>query len=169
VDDPSPADPGGPAVYAAYVGAQVVSQEERKSSLEQRGLAVITTSGVLVALLFGLAAVLTGTSGYHLPNGARAPILIALVLFVIAAVAAIVTNLPLHYKGVTADALKKTVEDGWEHSTAEAQREVSLTEIKVFRRAKERNRTKGRALIVAILAEIAAVISLAVAIAVILD
>jgi hypothetical protein len=158
----------GAAVYAAYVTAQVVSQEERKRSFEQRGLAVITTSGVLVSLLFGLTAALTGVAGYHLPHASRGWILAALVCFVAAAVAAILTNVPLKYRGVTADALRKKIDECWQDSAAEAQREVALTEVKVIRRAKERNRLKGWAFIFAIAAEIAAVFCLAVAVAVIL-
>ena len=158
----------GAAVYAAYVAEQVASQEERKRSFEQRGLAVITTSGVLVSLLFGLTTALTGAAGYHLPHGSRGWILGALVCFVAAAIAAILTNVPLKYSGVTADALNKTIDERWQDSAAEAQREVALTEVKVIRRAKERNRWKGWALVFAIAAEIAAVVCLAVAIAVIL-
>jgi MFS family permease len=161
-------DRGGTSVYATYVAAQVASQEERKRSFEQRGLAVITTSGVLVSLLFGLTSVLTGAVGYHLPHGSRGWILAALVCFVVAAIAAILTNLPLNYSGVTADALKKTIDERWEDSAAEAEREVALTEVTVIRRAKARNRLKGRALVFAITAEIVAVLCLAVAVAVIL-
>lgn len=158
----------GAAVYAAYITAQVASQEERKRSLEQRGLAVITTSGVLVSLLFGLTAVLTGAVGYHLPHASQGWILAALVCFVSAAIAAILTNVPLKYSGVTADALRKTIDERWEDSAGVAQREVALTEVKVIRRAKERNRLKGWTLVFAIAAEIAAVFCLAVAVAVIL-
>jgi hypothetical protein len=158
----------GAAIYAAYVAAQVASQDERKHSFEQRGLAVITTSGVLVSLLFGLTATLTSAAGYELPHASRGWILGALVCFVAAGVAAILTNLPLKYSGVTVDALKKTIDESWQDSVAEAQREVALTQIKVIRRAKERNRLKGWALVVAISAEIAAVFCLAVAVSVIL-
>lgn len=95
-------------------------------------------------------------------------ILAALVCFVAAAVAAILTNLPLKYSGVTTDALKKTIDERWQDSAADAQREVALTEVKVIRRAKKRNRWKGWALVFAIASEIAAVLCLAVAVAVIL-
>ena len=158
----------GAAVYAAYVATQVANQEARKYSFEQRGLAVITTSGVLVSVLFGLSATLTSATGYQLPHASRGWILGALICFVGAAVAAILTNVPLKYSGVTVDALKKTIEERWQDSAAEAQREVALTQVKVIRRAKERNRLKGWALIAAISAEIAALFCLAVAVGVIL-
>jgi uncharacterized membrane protein YcjF (UPF0283 family) len=158
----------GAAVYAAYVASQVASQEARKSSFEQRGLAVITTSGVLVSLLFGLTAVLTGAAGYHPPGAARVPILAALFCFIVAAVAAITTNLPQLYRGVTAEALKKQIEEQWEDTGTEARRAVAFTELDVLARAKEQNHKKGEALALAIRAEIAAVYFLAVAVGTIL-
>lgn len=161
----TPRASGGAAVYAA---SQVASQEARKSSFEQRGLAVITASGVLVSLLFGLTAVLTGAAGYHLPAAARVPILAALFCFVVAAVAAITTNLPQLYRGVTADALKKQIEEQWEDTGTEARRAVALTELDVLERAREQNHKKGEALVLAIRAEIAAVYFLAVAVGAIL-
>lgn len=152
----------GAAVYAAYIASQVASQEARKSSFEQRGLAVITTSGVLVSLLFGL------TAGHHLPGAARVPILAALFCFVVAAVAAVITNLPQLYRGVTVEALKKQIEEQWEDTGTEARRAVALTELDVLARAKEQNHKKGEALALAIRAEIAAVYFLAVAVGAIL-
>jgi capsid protein len=159
---------GGAAVYAAYVAAQVAGQEARKSSSEQRGLAVITTSGVLVSLLFGLTAILTGAADYQLPEVSRIALLAALVFFVVAAIGGIVTNLPRSYRGVTADALKKQIDERWNDSAARAQREVALTDLKVIRRAKEQNSWKGRSLIIAIAAEILAVLCLAIAVGAIL-
>ncbi|MEX0972638.1 MAG: hypothetical protein WDZ46_05210 [Solirubrobacterales bacterium] len=158
----------GAAVYAAYVADQAAGQEERKSSFEQRGLAVITTSGALVSLLFGLTAVLTGAGGYQLPEVSRIGVLAALVFFVVAAIGGIVTNLPRSYRGVTVEALKKQIAERWEDSAPAAQREVALTELNVIRRAKEQNSWKGLALIIAIMAEILAVLCLAVAVGAIL-
>ena len=53
-------DTRGRAIYSDYIKEQLDAQEARKISLEQRGLAVITTSGVLVTLLFGLTALRSG-------------------------------------------------------------------------------------------------------------
>ena len=62
---PEDTDPRGRAIYADYIKEQQEAQEARKVSLEQRGLAVITTSGALVTLLFGLTA-LYRPAGEHL-------------------------------------------------------------------------------------------------------
>src|SRR6266540_1704964 len=46
----------GYVAYGDFVKDELDAQDKRKSSFEQRGLAVITTSGALVTLLFALAA-----------------------------------------------------------------------------------------------------------------
>jgi hypothetical protein len=60
--------------------------------------------------------------------------------------------------------LKRRIDEHWGDSAATAQREVALTELEVIRRAKEQNLWKGRSLIIAIAAEILAVLCLAVAV-----
>ena len=88
-------EPGGRAIYADYIKEQVEAQEARKLSLEQRGLAVITTSGVLVTLLFGLTALTVRRAAtFDIPNTAAGLLVGALVFFVLAALLAIITNLP---------------------------------------------------------------------------
>lgn len=52
-------DPAGLVVYGEFIKDELEVQDKRKASFEQRGLAVITTSGVLVTLLFALAALST--------------------------------------------------------------------------------------------------------------
>src|SRR5215207_5830795 len=85
----------GRSLYAKYIDEQTAAQEARKTSLEQRGLAVITTSGALVTLLFGLTALsVRPDSRFVIPDVAAALLVVALAFFVLAALLAIVTNLP---------------------------------------------------------------------------
>ncbi|HEX8117309.1 MAG TPA: hypothetical protein VF521_08555, partial [Pyrinomonadaceae bacterium] len=49
----------GYAAYGDFIKDELEAQDKRKASFEQRGLAVITTSGALVTLLFALAALST--------------------------------------------------------------------------------------------------------------
>jgi nitrate reductase NapE component len=127
-------------------------------SLEQRGLAVITTSGVLVTLLFGLTALsVRRASTFVIPDAAAALLIAALVCFVLAALSAIATNLPRSYEAVTVDDLRKAVRERWDDSEAVASRMVALTRLKMLASGKERNDAKGKALVAAMLLEILAV------------
>ena len=154
----------GRDVYASYIKGELENQQARKASFEQRGLAVITTSGALVTLLFGLTALSTKrTATFDIPGAAAAFLTVALVFFVLAAVSAIITNLPRTYQGVTVDALRGAVKDRWDDNEAEASRMVALTQLKTLAAAKDINTQKGRALITGMALEIVAVALVGVA------
>jgi hypothetical protein len=155
---PSAFDEGGRDIYADYIKEQLDAQEARKLSLEQRGLAVITTSGVLVTLLFGLTALsVRRESTFIIPDAAAVLLIVALVFFVLAALCAIVTNVPRSYEGVTVDALRGAVRERWEDSEAVASEMVALTRLKMLASAKKNNDAKGIALVIAMSLEILAV------------
>src|ERR1700694_370776 len=102
---PASTTDSGASILAAYVQAQLARQDARKTSLEQRGITVITTAGALVTLLFGLAALSTKRAQtFALPAGASYLLVVALVLFFGAALAAILTNVPLEYEEADAEA-----------------------------------------------------------------
>jgi nitrate reductase NapE component len=155
---PLAADPGGRDVYADYIKEQLEAQEARKLSLEQRGLAVITTSGALVTLLFGLTALsVRRASTFVIPDTAAALLIVALVFFVLAALCAIVTNLPRSHEAVTVAALRKAVKERWSDSEAVALQMVALTRLRTLASAKQNNDAKGVALVIAMGFEILAV------------
>ena len=152
------AEPAGRTIYADYIKEQLDAEEARKVSLEQRGLAVITTSGVLVTLLFGLTALsVRRATTFVVPDAAAGLLIGALVLFVLAALSAIVTNLPRSYEGVTVDALRQAVKERWEDGEAVAAEMVALTRLKMLASAKRNNDVKGWALVIAMGCEILAV------------
>lgn len=158
----------GSTVYASYIGEQLAEQDTRKQSIEQRGVAVITTSGTLVSLLFGLGAVLTGVDEYELPHGAEPWLYASMIAFVLAAVGGIVTNLPLLYIGVSPDDLKDAVENLWDDAPNIAEQRIAATQVKVLAKARTLNDLKGYFLLAAVGAEVVAVAFLASALSVIL-
>jgi hypothetical protein len=54
---------GGP-IYVELLKERLQEERAHKTSLEQRGLSVITSSGTLVTLLFALAAVVTASKSF---------------------------------------------------------------------------------------------------------
>jgi hypothetical protein len=162
------ADERGSTVYAAYIEDQLVTQNARKQSIEARGIAVITTSGVLVSLLFGLAAVLTGADNYQLPSGAEPWLYAALVGFVLAGIGGILANVPLFYISVNPPDLQAAVNSMWDDDPKVAEQRVAATRVNVLTRAKKLNNVKGYILMGAVTAEVLAVVFLALAIRVII-
>jgi hypothetical protein len=74
------------AVYAAFIEKELVDQRASKASMEQRCIAVVSTSGILVTVLFGFAAIARKSDGLHVPPSARSWFCLALGGFVVAAV-----------------------------------------------------------------------------------
>jgi hypothetical protein len=151
-------------VYAAYIAEQIAREEDRKKSIEARGVTVITTSGTLATLLLGLAALTTRSSAtFTLPASAEDPLEWSLIAFATAALASIFTQLPLQYKEASTAGLRGLVEEYWNDSEEEALDAVARNRLNVLKRAKQLNGLKAWALFAAVLAEAAAVIALAVA------
>ena len=88
-------DDSGVSVLDAFIKDALTAQDQRKASFEQRGLAVITTSGALATLLLALAALsTTKQTTLVLPGSAKPWLIAALILFFVSAVAALGTNVP---------------------------------------------------------------------------
>jgi hypothetical protein len=160
---------GGHVVYADFIKEQLAAQDARKASLEQRGLAVITTSGALVTLLFGLTALTVAREAtYDIPGTAATFLLFALGFFLLAAVSGLLTNLPRGYEATTVEGLREGVRNRWGDDEATASRRVAHTRLNVLASAKSVNKQKGYLLVAGMVLEIIAVTLVAVAMAFVL-
>src|SRR5262249_50095150 len=88
---------GSVTPYSTWIQKLLDDERAQQASLEQRGLAVISTSATLGSLLFGLVAVLTEATDFILPGSAKTGLAIALAAFALAALFGLLTNLPLYY------------------------------------------------------------------------
>ena len=157
-------NPDNGVEVAEYFKVLAQSQDARKASLEQRGLAVITTSGTLATLLFGLTALISGATGFQLPRQAHGPLGVALISFTIAALLALLTNVPLFYKtvelGDTADQLRNL----FSKSKFDALALITATRATMLKRARIVNDIKAWFLVVGLAFEVVGVIGTALAV-----
>lgn len=160
--------PPGPAADAAQAGPFIAglitkeldAEESVTASLQSRGLAVISSSGTLVTLLFGLSAVATTAQHFKLPAAAKPPLYLAAVLLVAAAVAGIVTNAPRGSKVTALQRLAPLVESPyWEYPVGPAQQEVARTQLAAAAAARAGNQVRARYLLAGIILEIAGIAS----------
>jgi hypothetical protein len=159
----------GYPVYGEFIKDELEVQDKRKTSFEQRGLAVITTSGALVTLLFALAALSTKKAAtFTLPDSAEMWLSIALVLFFISALSALITNAPLIYQAVPAEKIRERLREKPPRDADAAARDVAFTRIDELESAKRMNTIKGWALAAAMLFEALAVGCVAIAVSIIL-
>jgi hypothetical protein len=159
----------GYAAYGDFIKDELDVQDKRKASFEQRGVAVITTSGTLVTLLFALAALSTKHDAtFTLPASARTWLFIALPLFFVSALAALLSNAPLLYQAVPAPKIRDRLREKPPRDAEAAAKDVAFSRLDALESAKKMNSIKGWALAVAMGCEALAIGCVAVAIGFIL-
>ena len=161
-DIPAASQDRGSKPYSDYIKALEDAQSSRKASLESRGTGIITTSGALVTLLFGLVAVLTGSKTFVFPAPGRGYLTAAIILFVLAVGLGIVINLPLSYRAtqLTTEDLKEV----WNWSSADAMAKIAVTRLVTIASARRANTIKAWLLFAAGVIEFGALLSLFLAI-----
>ena len=148
--------------YSRLIDDQVAQERDRKASLENRGVNVVTTASALATLLFALTAGLTTASSFRLPDTARLPLVLALSTFVLAAVLGLATNVPFRYQGPTAAALGNLCNPNyWGGAAALGQRRVAEVQVRSLQSARDANAYKVVLLLAAIGCELIAACFLA--------
>lgn len=149
----------GHHAFSALISEQLEEERARKQSLEQRGLAVVTSSGTLVTLLFALAALVTKPETFQLPPDSKKYLAVAVGAFAIAGVLGIFTNKPLRYEEPSTDWLRSlTAPTIWNNaSEAIAARRAAESRVNTIDSFRSKNVQKVRLLAFAIGLEVVAV------------
>lgn len=134
---------GGADVFAELIVEQIDEERLRKTSLEARGLALITASGAFTTLVLGVAALVPQES---LPVAARVFLILAFVCFVAAAVQGIWVNRPANYEEPSVESLASAFEEGRDKSVESARRSASKLRLTTLRASRLRNDEKAQAL-----------------------
>jgi hypothetical protein len=148
---------------AGIVIADVIQQELESirtaaASLQSRGLAVISSAGTLVTLLFGISALATQADTFTLPATTKPPLYLAASFLVLAAVAGIATNAPRRSDAMALSRLRPLLDDTlWQVPAFHAEQEVARTRLSMAENARSLNRTTATVLLIAIGLEIAGV------------
>jgi hypothetical protein len=160
---PAPAT-AGPAITKACE-TELSAERATEASLQSRALNVITSSGGFVTLALALVAAITGRKDYHVPDSARICIALGLVLFVAAAVLALITLQVRRQSVLTVETLEKwTSEEAWGSPSDVAQRIIAASTIPMIKDTRRQNGIRATHLQRAILAELGAIALLAVGI-----
>jgi hypothetical protein len=151
-------------VYGPFLTEKLLAEMGHKASIEQRGLAVITTSGILVSLLVALSALVLGKDPTQFLSGATRGLMIAaVILFVIAAGLGLLVNRPGRYCGLAPDAFDRIIAQ-WKADEDEAAFVVGQQRVKELGNAMAANDRKAKALQRAIVAEVTGVALVAAAV-----
>jgi len=156
-----------PEAYSSFVAGLLDAEASRRTALEQKGAAIITTAGTLVTLLFGLVAVITGKTSFSLPGAAHGWLIAAVILFVIACFLGILTSVPVPY-GQT-EITKQQLLAWWNQQPPVALIAISALRLEALTAARRMNVVKATLVGVATAMLVAALAMLAVAIIAILN
>jgi hypothetical protein len=120
-------------------------------------------------LLFGLAALVTQANGFEAPLASRILLIVALILFLGAAVLAIRVNMPRGYKEPNIDNLRKLIEPNfWGGRFQIGSRRTAELRVNVLASARLANGRKAKALLRAMVLEVAAIAAVGMAVVIVL-
>jgi hypothetical protein len=157
------------SAYRDLIDAQLKREDGRKVSFEARGMQIITSSGTIVTLLFGLAALATSSTSFALIGSAKVAFAVALGLLLVAAVCGIATNVPLEYVEASSASLTHVLEDPfWLGRMEIGQRRAAEFEIAQLVVGRAANGFKGKLLIAGLAFEVLGVVAVAVGVLLIL-
>jgi hypothetical protein len=149
------------AVFPDFVKDLLTVEDKRRDSLEARGSSMITASAALVTLLVALGAFVTNRRDFKLPDATRAPLSVAVVAFVVAAVLGIATYIPQPARMTDPVALSDLLPEYWPKGNDFAQKKITVTRLEQLATLQKANDWKARALLAAVVAQLVAVGALA--------
>lgn len=147
-------------IIRSLIELQISEEQGRRSSLEQRAMAVITASGILVTLITGIIGVVDRVSNFKHEPASAALTIGSLCTFIMAAVWAIAVNAPRGHRVVGIDApdgLASMVRrDKFRSPRAAGERRIAEVRLEQLRSLRRANAAKATALFMALASEVAA-------------
>ncbi len=151
-------------VLAAELDKSFSAEREKKATSASKGLSIITTSGALVTLLYGLITIANSKNAGSTRGVASGFLFAGIALFATASILGVYLNAPSRYLEIDPASLTSmTAPEIWSADSEEARRELALARIKMLQNWRKVNGSKARVLVAAISLEAAGVAAVAVA------
>lgn len=143
--------------YSAFIKEQLDAEYDRRASLDARGIAVITTSGVLATLVFGAAAFALGRD--YVPSIlGRGLVVAGLILFCGATLFALIASALRGYDVAKRARLDEmTSNSHWMDSEEEARRSTAASNTATIKSLREGNDQKATRLVIALVLQFLAI------------
>lgn len=151
----------GRQVLVALLEDQLSEERKIKESLIQRGNAVVSSSGVLVALALGAASVSGRDSKGNAPASVAALTIAALALFIAAAVTALSVNIPRRHSTLSTRWLR----EAWDNPGPDPFSASQSARLDLLDGLRGANRSAARLLLWSLVLEVVAVSLLSLAVA----
>ncbi len=146
--------------YLAFIEGELKAERERRVTYDARGQALVTTSSALVTLLAGLAGVVKGATTIRISPGTLAVVVLALFLFVCAAVCGIVAGWNRHYAVASYGTLDRMLTGHWTDDEVDARNNVATLHSLTVRTLRQANAFKAACVSVGLVAQVLALVTL---------
>ena len=148
------------SAYADFIAAELGRELDRRDNMTAQAMSLVTTAGGLLTLSIGVLAVLRGKN-FVPTRGAQLVFLGALVLYLAAGVLALMASISRRYKVASGDTLTAMLNSHWTDTEQSARFVTAFINIRSVGSLRTGNNTKALLLLVAAVAQIAAVVVLA--------
>ena len=149
--------------YHAFVAEQLKAEYDRRTTLEARGLAVVTSSGTLVTLVFAVGAFALGKD-FHPSRVGVVALGISLLLFIGAAVFGLLANFLRKYKIASAGTLSVMLTTHWIDSEVTARNVCAVLNSETLNSLRAGSNDKAQQVTCALVCQLFAVAGLAFAV-----
>jgi len=156
------------ASYATFIEAELRAERDRRTTLDAKGLGIVTTTAALTTVLTAVGAFVSTRSGFRLPHGIFWPLAGTLVAFVVAAVLGILAAGLHPYAVATPKTLEQMLRGHWQDHEVDARNNVSRMNMETIASLRRGNNRKGKFVSVATWFQIGGLVSLAVVVFLIL-
>ncbi|NUW40416.1 hypothetical protein [Nonomuraea rhodomycinica] len=151
--------------YTSLLADQLADERALKGTLEQRAIVVISTSGTLVAIVFGFVSLVTRTPGYAMPQAVVILLGCAFAVLIAASITGLLINLPVRMDVVDDAELAGAAEHpDWNVADPESSREEYRLQAALLIRLRRVNGLRARLLFLALVLEVLALGFMAVSV-----
>jgi hypothetical protein len=150
--------------YAPFVEQELKAERERRTTLDARGQAVVTTAGVLVTILSTVSAIAINKKLLAVSGPVRYSILSALACFILAVILGILATINFKYDVANKSTLLQLPREHSTDSKELAERNIVATNVTTILTLRRGNDRKATFLFAALFAQLAALLGLAVAV-----
>jgi hypothetical protein len=148
------------SVYAAFIEGELKAERDRRTTLDARGVSVVTTSASLVTLLTAVGAVVTSEKSFTFPGAALPPLIATLASFTAAVVLGILASRGRYYHVALTETLYGMVTDHWGDDEIDSRNNVAELNIRTVHTLRVGNDNKSGLLTLALSAQLVGVAAL---------
>lgn len=154
--------------YLAFIENELKAERDRRTAYDTRGQALVTTSGALVTLLGGLAALVKTGTPAQVPPTVAVMVCVALLLLAGAAGCGIVAGWNRVYAVATTATMREMLTGHWKDNEIDARNNVATLHRHTVATLRQANTFKARWVSTGLLLQLTALLALAVAVTLII-